>query len=912
MAKGGAGLFHPGRIERKGIRSAPDADRLAILRRLYLDLIGLPPTADQVDAFIDDRSDQAMDRVVDQLLDSPRFGERWGRHWLDLVRYAESRGHEFDNDVPNAFQYRDYIIRALNADVPYDQLIREHIAGDLIRQPRLHPDAKFNESVLGTGFWFFGEWVHSPVDIRKDEADRFDNMIDVMSKTFLGVTVACARCHDHKFDAISTADYYSLSGFLQSSDYRQVRFESMEQNRIVARQLADLDDRYQRQILELLETEGIRPPGQTRFLQDDSVVIDYGKLSPGQFIQDGFIFGSRPRQAGEAYLRDDGENVSIAKHGAAGNDCFWHGLESITAGKIQNKSVLTKVPKSGRTLRTPTFELTDGKLACLVEGRGHVIACVDSHRMVHGPLHGQTVKAIQGNDRWVRMDLDRYVGHRLHLEFVPADDALLAVRLVVQGVDDSGLKRVDQALAELDRDYERFAKAAQAYLNGTVNSKSGTNHQAQNVVSAWRDERETLRSQVVFASRLAPAMLDGTGEDDRILIRGNASKPGAIEPRHFLSAVAGNAPMAIASGSGRLELAERINDPDNPLTSRVLVNRLWHHLMGRGIVASTDDFGVLGQRPTHAQLLDHLASKFMAQGRSIKSMIKYLVLSRTYQMSTEAHASSAAADPKNLYWHYHPPRRLEGEAIRDSLLALSGELDPALFGPSVPVHLTPFMDGRGRPKGERPSRWPRPPFDLYLRAAELPGALHVGIRRRQFHSARWDVVMSPTCRLRPLILMNDPFVVQQARAWAQRAIKRSDDDAQRVRWMYRTGFVRQPTNSELAVALRFVGEAVGYRALGRFRACLDQYQRVYLSQVRSMDNHFPCQRYRPRPVSRREMLRCSASGFGALALSSLGLDRAFADRGDDGSARSRTSSRGSRKKCDLSVHGRWPVADRYV
>ena len=216
-------------------------------------------------------------------------GERWGRHWLDLVRYAESRGHEFDNDTPNAFQYRDYVIRALNADVPYDQFVREHIAGDLLTEPRLHPTEKFNESVLGTGFWFLGEWVHSPVDIRKDEADRFDNMLDVMSKTFLGVTLACARCHDHKFDAISTADYYSLSGFLQSSDYRQVRFESMEQNRRVADQLARVDDRYQRQILDLLEGAGIRPPSQTNYLTDQAVIVDYANL-PAESIPAGWFY----------------------------------------------------------------------------------------------------------------------------------------------------------------------------------------------------------------------------------------------------------------------------------------------------------------------------------------------------------------------------------------------------------------------------------------------------------------------------------------------------------------------------------------------------------------------------------------------------------------------------------------------
>ena len=271
-------------LEARGLQPAGDADRLAILRRLHLDLVGLPPSADEFDAFVDDRSEDAVAQVVDRLLDSPRFGERWGRHWLDLVRYAESRGHEYDNDVPNAFQYRDYVIRALNADVPYDQLVREHIAGDLLSEPRLHPEQGFNESILGTGFWFLGEWVHSPVDIRKDEADRFDNMIDVMSKTFLGATVACARCHDHKFDPISTADYYSLTGFLQSSDYRQVRFESIEQNRRVAAELATVDQKHQRALLERLQANGIDPPSRTGAIQDPSVVVDYGRLAPHDWL----------------------------------------------------------------------------------------------------------------------------------------------------------------------------------------------------------------------------------------------------------------------------------------------------------------------------------------------------------------------------------------------------------------------------------------------------------------------------------------------------------------------------------------------------------------------------------------------------------------------------------------------------
>ncbi|MFP6602474.1 MAG: DUF1549 domain-containing protein, partial [Pirellulaceae bacterium] len=228
------------RLEQKQLSPAQPASRHQLLRRVHLDLTGLPPTPAETAAFLADQSPQAYENLVDRLLQSPHFGERWGRHWLDLVRYAESRGHEFDYNVANAYQYRDYVIRALNEDVPYDQFVREHIAGDLLPAPRLHPREGFNESILGTGFWFLGEWVHSPVDIRQDELDRYDNMIDVMSKTFLGLTVSCARCHNHKFDAISQQDYYALAGYLQSSGYRQARFDTLHRNRLVAQQLHKL------------------------------------------------------------------------------------------------------------------------------------------------------------------------------------------------------------------------------------------------------------------------------------------------------------------------------------------------------------------------------------------------------------------------------------------------------------------------------------------------------------------------------------------------------------------------------------------------------------------------------------------------------------------------------------------------
>ncbi|MHC4879496.1 MAG: PSD1 and planctomycete cytochrome C domain-containing protein [Planctomycetota bacterium] len=955
------------RLEEAGLQPSGDADRTALLRRLYFDLIGLPPTPEEVEAFLADTGSEAVEKVVDRLLDSPHFGERWGRHWLDLVRYAESRGHEFDNDTPNAFQYRDYVIRALNADVPYDQFVREHIAGDLLPQPRLHPTKKFNESVLGTGFWFLGEWVHSPVDIRKDETDRFDNMLDVMSKTFLGVTVACARCHDHKFDAISTADYYSLSGFLQSSDYRQVRFESMEQNRRVSDQLAQVDAKYQRQILELLESQGIHPPRQTSYLDDEAIVVDYGNIPQSQYLQDGFIFGRSPQREGRAYLEAGSTaQVQVARFGAAVNDSIWAGLQSISEGIIQHRSSLAKIPKSGRTLRSPTFELKDGNVSCLVKGAGHVVACVDSHRLIAGPLHKQTIRAIKAGERWVTLNLSRYTGHRLHLEFIPAENAQLSVRMVTQGLDAGGLADIDRRLAASDKQFDEYAQAAEAILNsggeveeqvfadfesgtydgwtvtgeafgeipqtlktiagyqgringrgtffvnshnirpggdvrkgdsltGTLTSSEftvdfdaieflvgGGSHQgktcvnlviddkgvlsatgrdnnqmsintwnvrpfagrkakiqvvdnhttgwgnigidhivfqkfvagesgnpaARSLVRAWQQERERLGKQIVRKSRVALAMLDGTGEDDRVLVRGNSAKPGDVEPRHFLTAISGDTPTPIRKGSGRLELAEQINDPANPLTPRVIVNRIWHHLMGRGIVPTVDDFGFLGQRPTHPELLDHLATRFLADGRSIKRMIKYVALSRTYQMSSHAGEKAQQADPKNMLWHHRPPRRLQGEVIRDSLLALSGGLDRTSFGAPVPIHLTSFMDGRGRPAKSGPldSNGRRSIYIAVRRNFLSPFMLTFDTPVPFSSMGRRNVSNVPA---QALILLNDPLVVEQSRKWGERALKAVPEPGiegvqQRIAWMYLSGLGRQPTEQESTTAASFL------------------------------------------------------------------------------------------------------------
>ncbi|MBO0699988.1 MAG: DUF1549 domain-containing protein, partial [Zavarzinella sp.] len=384
------------KLEDKGIRPAPPADRRTWIRRVTFDLVGLPPTPDEIDAFLADSSPDAERKVVDRLLASPHYGERWARHWLDLVRYAETKGHEFDAVIPNAYQYRDYVIRALNADVPYDRFVQEQIAGDLLPDPRRHPTERFNESILGTGFWFLGEELHSPVDTRQDEADRFDNRIDVLGKTFLGLTVACARCHDHKFDAIGTRDYYALFGLVESASYRQVRFDTLEENRKIAAELDDLNERAAKGLSAALARSGTaetgaslrNPPAATPAAllpHDTEVVIDYAACRPGQWMPDDASFGTRPRRIGDLVIENG--QVRFADTPAAVYDRAWDVL-AVPPGTESDHGALGKRIRAGRSIRTPTFQVESGKVHYLVKGAGTAYAAVDQPSLIAGPLHG--------------------------------------------------------------------------------------------------------------------------------------------------------------------------------------------------------------------------------------------------------------------------------------------------------------------------------------------------------------------------------------------------------------------------------------------------------------------------------------------------------------------------------------------
>ncbi|KAA3606660.1 MAG: DUF1553 domain-containing protein [Planctomycetota bacterium] len=785
-------------LESAGLSPNQQAPRAQLLRRLSFDLIGLPPTPEQVKAFLEaEDPDRAYEEAVDRLLASPQFGERWARHWLDLVRFAETKGHEFDFPIPNAWVYRDYVIRAFQNDLPYDRLVQEHIAGDLL-EPRRHPETGANEAVLGTGFFFLGEEVHSPVDPRGDELSRTANKIDVLSKTFLGLTVGCARCHDHKFDPITAGDYYALAGVLHSSSYRQVRFETQEQNSHLAEQLEELRAQYQEDFQTWLpsapepavEPDSVFPAqASPESHPPNSLIYDFGAPGPEGILQDGFSFLSL--QAGDCI---PGSTPQASVPFFSPLDCvafdpIWHRLKlaAETAKDPGDKSWVA----SGRMVRTPSFTVpASGRLHYLVRGAGRVLAVVDSHRMLSGPLHKsnlKTWKAEKPGFFWVSQNFEDYVGQRVFLEFSPGDpeEISLALAWIAEGKHAPPLPEVlggDWTLENL-------------------NPVSGLD-------SYW-PKQQAILDQIQESSQTGLALMEGAGFDEYLLLRGDPRSPAETVPRSFLSALRNAEDQTATLGSGRLALAQSLTRESNPLTSRVMVNRLWHHLFGRGLVATVDNFGALGVPPTHPQLLDWLAVRFMQEGWSIKTALRRMVTSSTYRQGHQPSQEARSKDPENLLWHHMPVRRLQGEAIRDAMLSVSGRLDSSMFGLSVPVHLTPSMQGRGRPGKSGPVDGDgRRSIYQEIRRNFLPPFMSVFDMPPPFSSMGKRTVSNVPAQ--SLAMMNSSFVTEQARLWAQRLLLNPEESTQeRLHRMYWQAFGRSPRELEITLALEFLHQNPG-------------------------------------------------------------------------------------------------------
>jgi hypothetical protein len=805
------------KLKSAGLKHALQADKRTLIRRVTFDLTGLPPTAEEASAFVNDDSADAFTRVVDRLLDSPRFGERWARHWLDLVRYAETYGHEFDYPILGAWHYRDYVIRAFNSNLPYDRFVKEQMAGDLLENPRWINGT--NESLLGTMFWSLGQQVHSPVDVRVHTNDRIDNEIDVATKTFLGLTVACARCHDHKFDAIATKDYYSMFSVLASSRYAQRSIRADDDAKIA--ELARLKDQLRPllskdwidQIEKIPEAEfqGTDIPSGSVATEELPRFITFAQASNqpntndfSSWLSDGTAFKSPIVNPGEILIR--GENKIDVSEGVA-----------IDSGGISRRLQ--------GCFRSPDFTIKNRYLYLHWAGhsaRANIV--VDGFTLIRDPIYGGLRKVIESDGfKWDRVDLSMWQGHSAYVEFADitagdrsddgrnyGKDAWLAIERVVFS-DSTEPPQIGAPGKMLLGERETMKRTLEAWGAGKASPWEShmvgilvkarklqvTSEPALAVLKRFHQIEETLPEPVYIGS-----ITDGPGFDESIFIRGNYKTPGPPAPRGFLTALK-CANEKITRGSGRLEIAREMLT--TPLAARARVNWIWHHLFGRGLVASVDNFGVLGERPSHPELLDWLANNFRTNGWNMKQTIRLIASSATYQMSSAPEdQESERKDANNLLLHRANIRRLEGETIRDSILAVAGTLKTNMYGISVPIHLTPFMDGRGRPGQSGP--------------LDGDGRRTIYIEvRRNFLSPMMLAFDAPTplstvgrrtvsnVPAQALIMLNDPFVVEEAQQWAGRMMSCASVD-DRIKTMYEMAFARPPASEELEDAKAFLSD----------------------------------------------------------------------------------------------------------
>lgn len=833
------------KLEVKELKPTDKASKNALIRRASYLLTGLPPDPEDVQAFVSDPSPNAYEKVVDQYLASPHFGERWARHWMDLMRYGEHMGHEFDYTISGTWQYRDYLIRAFNQDVPYDLFVKEHLAGDMLEDPRYHPEEGFNESIIGTGYFFLGEGKHSPVSVKAEESDRIDNIIDVTSKTFQALTVACARCHDHKFDPIPTTDYYAMYGMIESARIGPLPArKSLKQEAQIKRLTA-----IKREIKSQL--------GQ-------QLIVDAEKASPQfisqlrQFVQDANDKPAAEKDSSRYRMIGDfrqGKWGGWHTTGSAFGEAPLMGVPVIDQGSHRIKGLASGVASSRfftsgvmGALRSPTFIIEHDSIAIRAAGLNSTIRIVaDNFQVIQDPLYGSLEKMINDKEwKTYTFNVSLVKGHKAYLEFMPGNygnhtgkgpqhmyrikpEDFIEVQYAL--AFDETVPDIRFPVPDRENDYSLAAKkqAIDDWTNNRASIKqirflsellnSVETQSYEKIISPLITEYDSIAA-LQYDSTHFLGLTEGDAVFSSVFIRGSFSQLSEEKvSRRFLTAIKTGPEDFPQHGSGRLAWAEAVVDPSNPLTARVIVNRIWHHLFGRGIVETVDNFGMQGKFPSHPELLDYLAIQMVKDDWSMKGMIKDILLSQAFQRSTKVIAENQQVDPENLLLHHFPIKRLEAEAIRDGMLAVTGRLNLTMYGEPIPIHLTEFMTGRGKP----------------LESGPLDGdgrrSIYTAVRRN-FLSPMMLVFDAPipfstfgkrnttNVPAQSLTLMNDPFVHDQAHYWAEDLLgKGSNSKEERIQEIYMRAFSRQASLEELKEAeslLEILAEA-NNRSLEEFK-----------------------------------------------------------------------------------------------
>jgi hypothetical protein len=893
-------------MEAKGVKPSPAADKRTLLRRVTFDLTGLPPTPAEIDAYLKDGSPEAYARVVDRLLASPQFGERWGRHWLDLVRFADSRdsrGIGGDGDITDGFRYRDWIAKALNQDLPYDQFIIHQIAGDML--PANNPGELNIDGLVATGLLTLGEWGTGDADKEKMLTDIVADQIDVTSRAFLGLTTACARCHDHKFDPISNEDYYALAGIFFSTRIvpdpgkktdgsPMLRTPLLSKAELAKRkQYTDHVAELERDIKKLGDEQRTALakellPQTAKYLM---AAWDYqhrpaeqAALSLAEFAAKRELHAFALRQWIDYLGMGDYKLMSKPVRDVAGRNGVhaWKGEpdcpsltvntndreEVILTFKLPSKSVSVHPgPNNGVAVAwqspiTGKVKIT-GKLTDADPAGGDGIAWIVDHRqgdvrreLASGDFpNGGAQEMAKGNNADRLASVEVKTGDRIELLVLPKENYICdttVVELVITATDGaaswdltkdllddphqgnphddrSGHKGVwhfmdmansnraklasgDAAVAafqrvaasgksdEIGRAADEFGKAftltdarSPFWVSRPEDEKS-LPAAAHNSLTKLRQDLDALKKAPLPPVPTALAAQEGGVpksvyegfHDARIQIRGSYAQLGEVVPRRFPAILAGDKQAPITKGSGRMELAMWIASEKNPLSARVMVNRIWEYHFGQAIVRTPSNFGKLGEPPTHPELLDYLADRFVSNGWSMKRMHREILLSSTYQQASAVGDETLKLDPDNRLFSRMNRKRLEAEAIRDSLLAVSGKIELTTGGPA-----TRDFAGSRRTLYLMTIRSDKSGFGPLFDAADPESS----VDRRTLS----------TVAPQALFLLNDPFVLEQTKTLTKRLLRENAaNNSERIEKAYVLLFGRPPVDEEKAVGVSFL------------------------------------------------------------------------------------------------------------
>ena len=892
------------RLQAAGYAPARKADHRTLLRRACFALTGLAPTPQQMAAFLDDDSPDAYETAVDRLLNSPAYGERWGRHWLDVVRYADSNGLDENLAHANAFRYRDYVIASLNEDKPFDLFVQEQIAGDQLAFPG-EPEAAVLARLPSTGFLSIGPKMLAEDDPIKMQMDIIDEQIDTVGRAFLGLTFGCARCHDHKFDPIPTADYCSLAGIFKSTrtmDTLTVVAKWHERPMATPEAIA-AQKTYQKKIDEQAAKITATRDAAAKTVRDEAIsqVGDYllaaeTRRRQRKWLQKASVFGKwkaedRPESAllieAESFMRGNvardttnyGAGIGIIANATQPLSFVEYDLELKSAGRFQIES------RYAAAAARPIRLIVNGK---------EILA--DLSDRVTGTWFPDTQRweveglvPLKKGRNVVRLETKTYFPHidKLLLvltdeEALPQLDPLVPGRNVVSAFVDQWtefLNAEKPAEPELAERWNRIAsrndvkplrefallleslvtktestEAVKGESDGTLEpfrnfilSDSGPFRVPDSIEGEFTEEtRKTLvalreeRSKLEKAMPQLPSVMaveDGRIEDVRIHYRGSHLTQGAVIPRRFLRIISGEDQPAIPDGrSGRLEFARWLTSKNNPLTARVFVNRVWQWHFGAGLVRTPDNFGRLGERPTHPELLDWLAVEFMESGWSLKKLHKLILLSSTWQQSIypaalESPKSILETDPENRLWGRMGRRRLSAEEIRDGILQLSGNLELSMEGSMLPIANRAYVTSTA---SVNPDVYRSDRRSVYLPVVR--SALYEVFQAFDFAdpSVLTGKRQSTTVAPQALFMMNSEFVSKQTRQLAEKLLADESADSKRLQNLWLRSYGRSIEPAEEAGARSFLSVYESRWKAARSDAAADAALRAWQSLCRAV------------------------------------------------------------------------------